>query len=646
MADLAQIIANIDGYRNYESNRSIDLANQAQNLQNQQTAQIMDLKTQLANLQNNPYAKWGIWDPQGRHQQLLNEDQQLKIASKWASSIKNLAPEKRAQGYAQFLKAMPSLGIDVSDMPQGYDEGYINQLADLGIETETRYQNEQQNARQERQIAATAANLERQIAANREARQDEFDKKLAAFDYEQGYKTRQEREKRDETDDYIRSLKLDDDTTNRLLAKSRGIELPDNEDTVLSLKEQSEIAKNLGLTADPDALNEGRFEYAAKPQANASGDAYLYQQMVNSGMSTEEALDRLGKMSPQTKFEQEIALKQVENDIATGGQIARDNNQFQNNVVLKGIEHQNQLELEERKKQLSNESEQLKSFLKMNEEQFKNSLPTAKMREYQETAQATGQSVNDLIKQDWEMQQLEAKAKQAQIDLNTAKINQAIAATDKTRKETQNIGTTTAMRNYQFVQANPEAANSPIFQPSGTNVTVNTGDVPESAVFDVKTLSKERAKQYVQDVDEYENMVSKMPELEATVERLKELAPIATYTKSGRVRDIISQELGMPTEQSIARDEYESIIANQILPLLRDTFGAQFTEREGNSLKATLGDPNKSAQSKVKVLDSFINQKTKSIASKFRKIQSYTQGIVSPDIQTDEGQIIDFNEYL
>ena len=49
------------------------------------------------------------------------------------------------------------------------------------------------------------------------------------------------------------------------------------------------------------------------------------------------------------------------------------------------------------------------------------------------------------------------------------------------------------------------------------------------------------------------------------------------------------------------------------MPLLRDTFGAQFTEREGESLKATLGSPNVSPKEKDAVLRSFIKQKKRNI---------------------------------
>ena len=68
-------------------------------------------------------------------------------------------------------------------------------------------------------------------------------------------------------------------------------------------------------------------------------------------------------------------------------------------------------------------------------------------------------------------------------------------------------------------------------------------------------------------------------------------------------------------EGARARADYEATIANNILPLLRQTFGAQFTEKEGESLKTTLGDPNKSPSEKNAVLDAFIESKLNNITS-------------------------------
>lgn len=148
---------------------------------------------------------------------------------------------------------------------------------------------------------------------------------------------------------------------------------------------------------------------------------------------------------------------------------------------------------------------------------------------------------------------------------------------------------------------------------------------------------KEQSKLLTSDIDAYKNMVSKMPELEQTVDILSTLGKKATYTKAGQIYDIAMREgLGLSTEGSVARAEYEAVVNNQILPLLRDTFGAQFTEREGESLRRTLGDVNKTPEEKDAVLRSFIEQKVKSIESLGRKIDSYDKPIKQTPIKQEE----------
>lgn len=107
---------------------------------------------------------------------------------------------------------------------------------------------------------------------------------------------------------------------------------------------------------------------------------------------------------------------------------------------------------------------------------------------------------------------------------------------------------------------------------------------------------------------------SKMPQLEKTVKELSDLGKKATYTTAGRLSDVLARETGQKMgEGAVARAEYISKIDNQILPLLRDTFGAQFTQKEGESLRATLGDVNKSPEEKDAVLNSFIQQKKRDV---------------------------------
>jgi hypothetical protein len=112
----------------------------------------------------------------------------------------------------------------------------------------------------------------------------------------------------------------------------------------------------------------------------------------------------------------------------------------------------------------------------------------------------------------------------------------------------------------------------------------------------------------------YNSMASKMPGLEAVVKDLEGLADKATYTGAGQVLDLGRKQLGMaPRDAAVARAQYISTVDNQVLPLLRDTFGAAFTQREGETLRDTLGDPDKSPQEKKVVLRSFIEQKRRDL---------------------------------
>lgn len=112
-----------------------------------------------------------------------------------------------------------------------------------------------------------------------------------------------------------------------------------------------------------------------------------------------------------------------------------------------------------------------------------------------------------------------------------------------------------------------------------------------------------------------ESIQSKMPGLRTVIDDLTALADTATYTQSGQAMDAVKRELGLPVGQgAIDRSSYIAIVDNQVLPLLRDTFGAAFTQKEGESLRATLGDPNKSPAEKKAILNAFIAQKERDVA--------------------------------
>jgi len=116
---------------------------------------------------------------------------------------------------------------------------------------------------------------------------------------------------------------------------------------------------------------------------------------------------------------------------------------------------------------------------------------------------------------------------------------------------------------------------------------------------------------------ELAEMERNMPGLLAVVAELNDLADIATYTLAGQARDELAKQTGAdPSEGAIARARYIATVDNQVLPLLRQTFGAAFTAKEGDTLRQTLGDPNKSPEEKKAVLDAFIAQKRRDLIAR------------------------------
>lgn len=118
----------------------------------------------------------------------------------------------------------------------------------------------------------------------------------------------------------------------------------------------------------------------------------------------------------------------------------------------------------------------------------------------------------------------------------------------------------------------------------------------------------------------YRSIESKMPGLEQVVQRLEELADKATYTYAGQGLDAGMRQLGIePREAAVARTEYQAMVDNQVLPMLRDTFGAAFTVKEGETLRATLGDLNKSPTERKAILRAFIEQKRRDVEALARQ---------------------------
>jgi len=162
-----------------------------------------------------------------------------------------------------------------------------------------------------------------------------------------------------------------------------------------------------------------------------------------------------------------------------------------------------------------------------------------------------------------------------------------------------------------------KAAGSAEGESKSADLIANTKAKISTAV----KLAEKEATARGETLTEVKKMKASLPGLLDVVEQLKDLSTVATSTFGGRMFDTVVRETGFgATEGGTARAKFISIINNQVLPLLKPTFGAQFTVQEGEALKATMGDPNLSPTERVEVLNSFIDQKSRDIQGAEREL--------------------------
>ncbi len=118
----------------------------------------------------------------------------------------------------------------------------------------------------------------------------------------------------------------------------------------------------------------------------------------------------------------------------------------------------------------------------------------------------------------------------------------------------------------------------------------------------------------------YQSATSKLPQLNRVVSKLDSLADKATYSLGGKATDYLANQAGFETNSGTARAAYLKTVDNEVLPLLRDTFGAAFTVAEGDNLRATLGGDNLTPAQKKEALRAFIDNKYATLESMGREL--------------------------
>ena len=145
----------------------------------------------------------------------------------------------------------------------------------------------------------------------------------------------------------------------------------------------------------------------------------------------------------------------------------------------------------------------------------------------------------------------------------------------------------------------------------------------EAAIADAKRSATVKGEA----LTELDRMNAALPELRASVEQLKNLAPLATHTLVGKGFNALVQELGFgATTGKTARDRFISIMRNQILPMLKPTFGGIVSDSERKALMETMADPDSPPETKIATLNDFLNRKEQQAINKGKEVDSFDIG--------------------
>lgn len=176
-------------------------------------------------------------------------------------------------------------------------------------------------------------------------------------------------------------------------------------------------------------------------------------------------------------------------------------------------------------------------------------------------------------------------------------------------------------REEQIGFAQEKARASAAGKVEGEAQTVNIAIDTKRKMIEAVKLAEADAKSRGETLGEVGRLKASMPGLLDVVGQLKELAYVATSTIGGKIFDTAAKELGFgSTKGATASAKFSAIVDNQILPLLKQTFGSAFTESEGERLKRTLGDVDASPEQRVAQLNAFIDGKYREIQNKEREL--------------------------
>lgn len=260
-----------------------------------------------------------------------------------------------------------------------------------------------------------------------------------------------------------------------------------------------------------------------------------------------------------------------------------------------------------------------------------------------DTSQTRAATPDEQMQQDWQLSQLDpsfakvVESRHTREDTQAARLEQIRLANELKQAQMQNpareyyqpIQTADGIYAFNARTGKVEKVESPVG--GGAVVGAQYDPALQGRISGAKATGTETGKATGEAITNLADINSMMPRFESLTKELSDLGKKATYTMAGQAVDAGKRQLGMKVgDPAVARKEYISKVDNEVLPLLRQTFGAAFTVEEGKSLRATLGDADASPEEKDAMLRTFIQTKKQQVESLQRRTGGVNQQPQAP----------------
>ena len=269
----------------------------------------------------------------------------------------------------------------------------------------------------------------------------------------------------------------------------------DIKDPLRALKNASGIAKDLGLTADVDALNRGEIIYKTKPEKTSEG-LQAYDLMIKNGLSPEEALISSGL----NKLGYNVTM--AERELANSKEL--EEQKTQNSALLKNLDYLNT--------QTGKEADLRRS---MELERFKKSLPTEEQRDIEYQASVLGIPASDIYNAMHDERKIKVQQALENLRKTGADIDYANARTNLANRQAENVKDTNTP-NFSNVQTGVEKG---IIAPEIANKLLGEDVFQQAPNPSDKKYAEEQAKNRANQERAREQVASMMPRVMDAIDR-------------------------------------------------------------------------------------------------------------------------------